>query len=640
MATELLSLFAKIGIDDKEYNKGIEGAESKAKTLSKGLKSAFKVGAAAVGVTAAAIGGLTKTIYSQAKATSEYGDNVDKMSQKIGISAEAYQKWDYVMQRAGGDVNSLKMGMKTLSQQAEKNSDAFQKLGISQEEVSSSSQEELLQKTIVGLSKMEASTERTTLATKLLGRAGADMGPLLNQGSEAIEEQMKIAEDYGMIMSDKAVKASADFQDSLTTLSQTATGLKNRLMGELLPGITSITDGLALMFTSDGQDEGVEKFNKGITDTLNNISTMLPKMAEIGSSIIENIATSIIDNLPELANTAFRIISDLGLYIIENLPLLLESGMTILNSIMEGLLAEDNIDTIINAITTMFTRIGEIIIENLPLLLESGIEILMALMQGIMDNLPLMIDTVITLITELVTMLTQPDMLVQLISAALDLIIALADGLVQAIPQIIAVLPTIISNIVSGIIRLAPKLLKSGVELVGKLISGIKSVFHKLTDIGKDIFGKIKDSITEKLENAKNWGKDLIDNFTKGFQEKWEKLKSKFTAVGDWIKGLFGHSTPEFGPMKNDDKWMPDMMDNFINGIDSKIPELQRSAMNAANAISGDFGSGYGYENSYGTETIKLEIGVKEGNSAMNALARAIFPYLEMTAKEKGVALA
>jgi len=47
--------------------------------------------------------------------TAEYGDEVDKASQKMGISAEEYQKWDYVLQRNGSSIESMQKGLKTLS---------------------------------------------------------------------------------------------------------------------------------------------------------------------------------------------------------------------------------------------------------------------------------------------------------------------------------------------------------------------------------------------------------------------------------------------------------------------------------------------------------------------------------------------
>jgi DNA-binding XRE family transcriptional regulator len=94
--------------------------------------------------------------------TATLGDHIDKMSQKIGWSAEAYQKWDYVLQRAGTSVDSMAPVMKKLSSEAVNNSEAFQQLGISQEEVANMSQEELSELSGISrttLSKIENNEE-------------------------------------------------------------------------------------------------------------------------------------------------------------------------------------------------------------------------------------------------------------------------------------------------------------------------------------------------------------------------------------------------------------------------------------------------------------------------------------------------
>lgn len=325
----VFDLQAKIGLDSKEYERGLNSARKKAATFA-------KVGIAAITAGTVAV---TRGFVKATKATADYGDKVDKMSQKIGISAEAYQKWDYVMQRAGGNVDSLKMGMKTLSKQAESNSDAFQKLGISQEQVKNSSQEELFEATVKGLSKMEAGTERAALASQLLGRAGVDLGPLLNQGSKAIEEQMDIAERYGMIMPDAAVKASAAFKDSLTTLQMTFQGLRNRLMADFLPSITEVTDGLAKVFAGDMS--GTEQIEKGINDFIDNIRKVLPEVIKIGESILEPLLNAVLNGLPKAMPTIIdlgvKIVTALVDALVQSAPLLIDGLFQIIKSTINAL---------------------------------------------------------------------------------------------------------------------------------------------------------------------------------------------------------------------------------------------------------------------------------------------------------------
>jgi uncharacterized protein with GYD domain len=54
---------------------------------------------------------LAEWIAETVKQTAERGDAIDKESQKMGISAERYQEWDFIAQHSGTTVQSLRRGM-------------------------------------------------------------------------------------------------------------------------------------------------------------------------------------------------------------------------------------------------------------------------------------------------------------------------------------------------------------------------------------------------------------------------------------------------------------------------------------------------------------------------------------------------
>ena len=473
---DVLTLRGVLTLDKSEYDRGLETAEQGARSFGGRFSKAAKVGAAAAAALGVAAGFAGKKIVDGAKQVAEYGDKVDKMSQKIGISTDAYQKWDYVMQRAGGNVDQLKMGMKTLSQQAEKNSDAFQELGISQEEVASMSKEDLFEATVKGLSDMEDSTKRTALASQLLGRAGADMGPLLNQGSEAIEEQMEIAEKYGMVMPEATVKASAAFEDSMTTMQMTAQGLKNRLLGEFLPAMTQVTDGIAKLFTGDMS--GLDDVVKGIERFIGKIGEMAPKVLEAGGKMAIQLGKGLVKKIPDIISAGGQMLAKL-----------LE-GM---QKAMSG--AGSTITAIINSIVQFITA-----------------------------NAPMMIQ------------------------AAITLAIALAQGLIQAIPTIIASIPQIISGIVEAITgfnwgsvgKSVLSLLARGMRAAGGLLKGaitkpissvktaISNGFSAAKQKAISYMQALKDGVTKKINSAKDAVKKVVN-----------KIKNFFpVSVGKIFSGL------------------------------------------------------------------------------------------------------
>lgn len=305
--------------------------------FSKMMGSPIAKGAMIAGAAiATGIGVGTAALKKGIKETAAYGDNVDKMSQKIGFSSDAYQKWDYVLQRAGTDIGKLGPVMKTLSNQATSNSAAFQQLGISQDELSKMSPDQLFGETVKKLSEMENVTERTALASQLLGRGATELGPLFNEGSAAIEEQMEIAEKYGMVMPEEAVKASAAFQDSVTTMQMTMTGLKNRMMAEFLPAATQITDGLGKMFAGDMS--GADDVAAGIKGIADKIVQMAPVIWEAAKRIGGQLIQGLMDNSGDIGQKAVEIVGKLATGFINHIPQILQAGIRLIGGLAKGLI--------------------------------------------------------------------------------------------------------------------------------------------------------------------------------------------------------------------------------------------------------------------------------------------------------------
>lgn len=525
--------------DTKLDTSGISSGLGKIGSLAgTGLKAAA---AGVAAVTAAGVAAGTAFV-NAASATASYGDNVDKMSQKLGISAEAYQKWDFVLQQNGASIEGLQTSMKTLATQAQNNAEEFKALGITEEELANLSQEELFERTIAGLQGMEEGTERTALASKLLGKSATELGPLLNQTAEDTEALKKQAEDYGLVMSDEAVAASAAFCDSMNLMQQTMKGMKNRMMAEFLPSLTKVTDGLALLFTGD--TSGVDAINEGINEILEKVDEIMPKVLEVGGSILSNLAGVLLENLPTIIDTGMDILFKLVDGIIQALPQLLEAAMQICERLASGIL------------------------EYLPQLIEVALQMILTLAQGIAQSIPQLIPQIIEIVLQICTTLI--DNLPLLIEAAIQIFLGIITGLIQALPQIIAAIPTLIDSIINALINSIPLLVDCGVQLfvaliqnlpaiivaivkavpqiVNSIIKGFTALFGQMKTVGADLLTKVKEGLMSMASNivaeAKNIGGNIVDGIKNGISAGWEKLKSW---VGDLASSLFDSAKSALG---------------------------------------------------------------------------------------------
>lgn len=259
----VLDLFATLTLDTTDFGDGIKGVNKEmlqAKKNIENVASSVKNAAKTFATIGAGVGAAGIAVFAFANKVSSTGDNIDKMSQKLGISAEGYQEWSHILEHSGTSIDSLQSSMKTLATAAETGSDAFEKLGLSQEEISGMNQEELFNATIAALQNVSSETERTYLAGQLLGRGATELGPLLNTSAEDIEAMRQNLHDMGAVMSDEAVKNSAAFQDSLTNLKSAFSGAANGLADKLIPKFTEIMDKITAFVADGGLDKIIEGF--------------------------------------------------------------------------------------------------------------------------------------------------------------------------------------------------------------------------------------------------------------------------------------------------------------------------------------------------------------------------------------------
>lgn len=284
--TEIFRLFGSIFIDSSQAEESLGKTDDKAKEVQDTLAGTVKKAAAWATGTAAAITAATVAVFKVADSVAAVGDEIDKQSQKLGISAQAYQEWDAILGHCGASMDSLKAGMKTLSKAiADGSADqvaAFQAVGLSLDEVQQMSTEDVFAAVITGLQGMEEGAERTNIATTLLGRSAQELGPLLNTSAEATEEMRQTVNDLGGVMSDEAVAASAQFKDALQDLETAAGWFKRELVANILPYVTAGMQGLtnAMMQAKNWVvtlKENFVSFGTSVVTTLDKASFALNK---------------------------------------------------------------------------------------------------------------------------------------------------------------------------------------------------------------------------------------------------------------------------------------------------------------------------------------------------------------------------
>ena len=631
-------------LDDKTGKLGtsFEGAGEKIKAFASfmkdGLVTAIKIGAAGLATASAAVAGVVKGISD----TAEYGDNIDKMSQKLGMTSEAYQEWDFIMQHCGSTIDAMQSGMKTLATAVETESDAFAQLGLSQEAIANMSQEELFGETIKALQNVSDESQRTYLASKLLGRGGTELGALLNTSAEEVEAMRQQVHDLGGVMSDTAVKQAAEFQDSLQDMKTSITGLKNGIFADLMPSLSTAMQGITDIFA--GKDTGIEKLSSGVADFVNGLSDKLPKAIEAGGKIIESLGEGIVDKLPELLSTMVGAISTVLSSLVSKIKdgkvikQVSESAKTLFSGLITG--AKDVIIALTSALPSMLVTIGRTlkgedgiikqiggalkeavpaILDNLldigEVILDILPDIISDLGEVITDLLPEVFPKILETFWTLVDMIANSDLFESVANLVMPLMEALLSAAEKAYPIVFELIPKVLSDLLDTIGRYfeehqgeitanlesllghiveflkgyIPAFIGVMIQLVGSLVKGLWENIPKVYEPFKNAFEHLGEWLYDVSEKLKAWRDETIQKIWNFFvnlgaklydwtEERKQKLAEFITGILQKISDLKSKLGEKFG--------------EIISSITSKITGLVDTAKNWGKDLISNFVGG------------------------------------------------
>ena len=409
---ELFKLFGSIAVDNADANKAIdetgEKAESFSSKLGNGIKTAAKWGTAIVAGASTAVAGLAKFAQSSASTA----DNIDKMSQKIGISREAYQELDFICSQSGTSVDSLQMGMKSLLTAmdgavsgTESNIEQFERLGVTVTDANGNlrSQEEVMWDVMAALQSMDNQAEKARLANELFGRSGSELMPLLNGQAGSIEAMKEQAHDLGLVLGDELIDNGVVLTDTLDQTKRAFSSIITQLGGSLMPILTKV-----LTY---------------IQKALPSINGLVEKLAPVLATLFD----SLLPPLMELAEEVFPILFDLIEMLIPPVAEIVRSLLPLITSLLSS------------------------VIKPLVQLVKSVLPPLIKVVQAVIPPLIEIIQSVLPILTKLVEALTP--LIVNIIEAVLPVIIELVNALLPIIKQYIDTMLPIMIDLIN---RLTP----------------------------------------------------------------------------------------------------------------------------------------------------------------------------------------
>lgn len=464
----LFDLFAKISLDTSEYDSGVKdvskSGDSLASKLKSGLASAGKVAAVGIGAITTAAGAAVGGLLALESSTEEYRIAQGKLNtafEAAGYGAETAQQAYNAFYGILGDTDTATEASQLLAKLADSAEDVSTWTDIAAG-VSGTFGDAL---PIEGLIESANETARVGQVTGTLADAlnwasisEDDFNEKLAACTSESDRNQLIMETLASTY-DEASDAfyrnnealvesrnnQAQLDETLANLGGTVASVKNSLLSEFLPSISSVANAFNGMLSGTvGADQA---FASAVQGLVNVAVSKLPEFLNMGVQILSSLAGGIVQSIPTLVSAIPQIVTEIGSALFNLFPQILDMGIQVLDQITTGIL--EGLPDMVARIPQIIDEFLGYITEQLPQILDQGVEMINSLINGILNAIPAFVSKLPEIITSFVTFIT--DNLPEIVNAGLDILTNLISGIIGAIPDLVAALPQIISAIVDGI---------------------------------------------------------------------------------------------------------------------------------------------------------------------------------------------
>lgn len=490
------------GDEVEDAGKQSDDARAKFEKLGIVCKAAGVAIAAVFTAVSAAAVAAGKALVDMAVEGAAYADTVLTESTVTGIATDKLQEYMYAAELVDVSTETLTRSMAKQIKSMKSATDgsktmvaAYDALGVSVTDANGNMRDSdtVYWELIDALGEVENETERDALAMTILGKSAQELNPLIEAGSQRMQELGEEAQNAGYVLSNDMLAAYGALDDNLQYLKVNAEGAKNALGTVLLPVLTELSG------------TGVEllaEFTKGISDANGDIG----KMSDVIGAVLPKALDAVMEYVPELLEVIAYIIGALGQAIIDNLPVIVESASQIILSILGGLIA--GLPQITEGALQLLLALVNGIVTNLPMLIETAAQVIVTIATGIASALPTLIPTLVQVVAEMCQALV--DNLPLVLDAALQLITGLAQGILDALPVLIAALPEIINGIITFLLDSIPQIIETGIQLLTSLVEALPDIIVAVVEAIPQIIDGIITAVLDSIPLIIQAGFDLL----------------------------------------------------------------------------------------------------------------------------------
>lgn len=272
--------------------------------------------------------------------------------------------------------------------------------------------------------------------------------------------------------------------------------------------------------------ENYKELNGDVMEAQRAQAELTDAYAELGA-----IAEPIMTTLKFMAADVLKEMTPFVALMGEGLQGVLEGTAGAAETFAEGL--SGLVEVVLGKVSSIVPVIGKALLASLPALLSAGVDIIVALADGIVSAMPQIANAAVTIILELTNGLLA--LLPQLIEAAMQMIATLALGIGEALPQLVPTIIQILTTVVQTLIENLPLLLEGALQLVMGLAQGILDAIPVLIAALPAIIVAIVEFIVASIPQIIDAGIQLLTSLVSALPEI---ITAIVAAIPQIIEGL------------------------------------------------------------------------------------------------------
>ena len=171
-----------------------------------------------------------------------------------------------------------------------------------------------------------------------------------------------------------------------------------------------------------------------------------------------------------------------------------------------------------------------------------------------------------------------------IITAAVQIIVAVTEGMAEAMPELIPAVVEAVLTICEALVDNLPELILAAQQLFLGIVEGIilalPDILSGVVDLASQILESLAEIMVELPQRALEWGLDFINGFVEGITNALPNLINGVSNVASTIADYLHFSTPDKGDLADMDRHGGyGLIENFIDGMQNADGDLQRALL-------------------------------------------------------------